>query len=116
VARPAFAIVLIAGLLAGCGSGPSGGPGEDERSVQDLPGDTSSRGASLVGSSGCLGCHKLGEAGNDGPGPELTDVGGRLSRAEIADVLVNPQPPMPSYEDLPDAERDAIVDYLAALR
>ena len=29
----------------------------------------------VVAQSGCLACHKIGENGNDGPGPELTDIG-----------------------------------------
>src|SRR6201995_3924115 len=27
--------------------------------------------------SGCLACHKIGENGNDGTGPQLTNIGGR---------------------------------------
>ena len=30
--------------------------------------------------SGCLACHKIGENGNDGPGPTLTEIGARLPR------------------------------------
>ena len=82
----------------------------------DLPGDSSSRGAALVSSSGCLGCHKLGEAGNGGPGPDLTQIGGRLSKEEIDDVLVNPRPPMPSFASMPDDDRTAIAEYLSALK
>src|SRR5918998_4670191 len=29
----------------------------------------------VAAQSGCLACHKIGENGNDGPGPELTDIG-----------------------------------------
>ena len=32
----------------------------------------------MVAQSGCLACHKIGENGNDGPGPELTDIGDKL--------------------------------------
>ena len=31
--------------------------------------------------SGCLACHKIGENGNDGPGPHLTDIGDKLPEA-----------------------------------
>src|SRR4051812_4250024 len=29
----------------------------------------------VVAQSGCLACHKIGENGNDGPGPNLSDIG-----------------------------------------
>ncbi|MEA2316559.1 MAG: menaquinol-cytochrome c reductase cytochrome b/c subunit, partial [Solirubrobacteraceae bacterium] len=31
------------------------------------------KGKQIVAQSGCLACHKIGENGNGGPGPELTD-------------------------------------------
>ena len=39
---------------------------------------------------GCLACHKIGENGNDGPGPELTEIGNRLPREAIARSLAEP--------------------------
>ena len=47
--------------------------------------------------SGCLACHKIGENGNDGPGPQLTEIGARLPAQAIARTLVNPTAPMPSF-------------------
>ena len=35
-------------------------------------------GKQVAAQSGCLACHKIGENGNDGPGPELTEIGNRL--------------------------------------
>ena len=35
-------------------------------------------GKEVVAQSGCLACHKLGDNGNDGPGPELTHIGARM--------------------------------------
>src|SRR5919107_2296508 len=32
----------------------------------------------VAAQSGCLACHKIGENGNDGPGPELTEIGNVL--------------------------------------
>jgi len=37
-------------------------------------------GQEVVAQSGCLACHKLGDNGNNGPGPELTHIGARLPR------------------------------------
>ncbi len=104
---------LLALAIAGCGGGGGSGEGAVEA---DLPGDADSRGAQLVTASGCLGCHKLAEAGNSGPGPDLTDIGSSLSTDEIEDALVNPRPPMPSFADMPEDDRAAIAEYLASLR
>ncbi len=54
----------------------------------------------VVGQSGCLACHKLGENGNDGPGPQLTHIGSKLRPAAIAQTLYNPTAPMPSFKGL----------------
>ena len=39
------------------------------------------RGKQIAAQSGCLACHKIGENGNDGPGPDLTDIGGAPAQA-----------------------------------
>jgi menaquinol-cytochrome c reductase cytochrome b/c subunit len=57
-------------------------------------------GKQVVGQSGCLACHRLGENGNGGPGPELTEIGARLPRQAIARTLINPTAPMPSFSGL----------------
>jgi len=58
------------------------------------------KGRVVVGQSGCLACHKIGENGNDGPGPELTNVATKLPEAAIAQTLRNPTSPMPSFSGL----------------
>jgi menaquinol-cytochrome c reductase cytochrome b/c subunit len=73
-------------------------------------------GQQVANQSGCGACHKFGDAGNDGPGPDMTKIGERLPRAAIARTLRSPTAPMPSYNDLPPEKFDALVDYLAALR
>lgn len=102
--------VALAALVAGCG-GDSGEP-----TTLNLPGETSSPGARLVASSGCLACHRVGQNGNDGPGPDLTHIGSRIPRAAIARSLVSPAAPMPSYTGMPASDRAALVDYLTRLR
>src|SRR5438128_6095988 len=58
-------------------------------------------GKEVVAQSGCLACHKLGENGNNGPGPELTHIADRIPRAAIVrSVTVGPSI-MPSYSQLP---------------
>ena len=66
--------------------------------------------------SGCLACHKIGESGNDGPGPNLTNIGSRLARQAIARTLVNPTAPMPSFKNLPPKKFQAIVGFLSQLK
>ena len=61
-------------------------------------------GKQVVAQSGCLACHKIGENGNDGPGPHLTEIGDRLPRDAIAQTLVNPTAPMPSYAGLKESD------------
>ena len=70
----------------------------------------------MAAQSGCLACHKIGENGNDGPGPELTNIGSILPEAAIARTLENPTPPMPSYRELPEEKKQALVAFLGQLK
>jgi ubiquinol-cytochrome c reductase cytochrome b subunit/menaquinol-cytochrome c reductase cytochrome b/c subunit len=75
-------------------------------------------GKQITASSGCLGCHKIGENGNT-LGPSLTDIGARLGPDAIARTLVNPTPPMPSYVSLQEEnpeQFDKLVEYVASLK
>ena len=75
-------------------------------------------GKRATASSGCLGCHRIGENGNE-IGPELTEVGARLPRQAIARTLVNPTAPMPSYSKLREEDPEKfqdMVDFLASLK
>jgi menaquinol-cytochrome c reductase cytochrome b/c subunit len=76
-------------------------------------------GRSVVAQAGCEACHKIGDNGNDGPGPELTEIGNRLPADAIARTLVNPTEPMPSYGGkggLPPKQFSAVVAFLADLK
>ena len=57
-------------------------------------------GREVVPQAGCLACHKIGENGNDGPGPPLTKIGARLPKQAIERTLINPTAPMPSFSKL----------------
>jgi menaquinol-cytochrome c reductase cytochrome b/c subunit len=77
------------------------------------------RGKNVMASSGCLGCHRVGENGNAGPGPDLTDIGNKLQRAAIARTLINPTAPMPSFSNLKQQDPkqfNELVDYLGSLK
>jgi menaquinol-cytochrome c reductase cytochrome b/c subunit len=69
----------------------------------------------VAAQSGCLACHKIGENGNDGPGPNLTKIGARLPAAAIRRTLENPTAPMPSYRGLPEEKKSALVAFLSQL-
>ncbi len=70
----------------------------------------------VVAQSGCLACHKIGDNGNAGPGPDLTHIGARLPRQGIARTLVNPTAPMPSFRNLPPQKFKAVVNFLSQLK
>lgn len=84
-------------------------------------------GKQVAAQSGCLACHKFGENGNDGPGPELTEIGAKLPANAIERTLVNPSGIMPEYPPcgspgasdvscLPPEKFDALVEFLASLQ
>ena len=73
-------------------------------------------GQTVANQSGCGACHKFGEAGNSGPGPNLTHIGEKLPAAALERTLQNPTAPMPSYANLEKKKFDALVEYLSALR
>jgi menaquinol-cytochrome c reductase cytochrome b/c subunit len=73
-------------------------------------------GALVVGQSGCLACHKIGDSGNDGPGPNLTHIGSLVLPGAIASTLRNPTAPMPSFKNLPPKKFAALVGFLSLLQ
>jgi menaquinol-cytochrome c reductase cytochrome b/c subunit len=77
------------------------------------------KGKQVVAQSGCLACHKIGENGNSGPGPALTEIGARLPSEAIARTLVNPTAPMPPFTGLQKNSPDkfkALVTYVSQLK
>jgi menaquinol-cytochrome c reductase cytochrome b/c subunit len=76
-------------------------------------------GRQVMAQSGCLACHKVGENGNSGPGPDLTDIADRLPAAGIQRTLINPTAPMPSFKSLQEKSPDkfkALVAFLGRLK
>jgi menaquinol-cytochrome c reductase cytochrome b/c subunit len=74
------------------------------------------KGKAVAAQSGCEACHKFGENGNDGPGPPLTHIASRLPRQAIAQTLINPTSPMPSFRNLPADKFNALVTFLSQLK
>jgi hypothetical protein len=73
-------------------------------------------GREVAAHSGCLACHRIGEDGNRGPGPDLTQVGSRLAPARIERALVDPTEPMPAFTHLPRQKFRALFVFLSLLR
>jgi hypothetical protein len=72
-------------------------------------------GRKVVAQTGCLACHRIGDNGNTGPGPDLTHIGSTLSPEQIEPALVGPTAPMPSFKNLPAIKLKDLVEFLAHL-
>jgi quinol---cytochrome c reductase cytochrome c subunit, bacillus type len=117
-----IAVILAMGYLTFEGAN-TGSPTAIEfatpKAVLEAPAATQAQyeaGKLVVAQSGCEACHKIGDNGNAGPGPNLTHIAARLPRQAIARTLVNPTAPMPSFKNLPPAKFEAIVNFLAQLK
>src|SRR5215208_1535546 len=103
----AMAYLTVLGALAGAPS---------EISLKTKP--EFKRGQEVMASSGCLGCHKVGENGNT-LGPNLTNIGDRLGQQAIARTLVNPPSFMPNFKKLQTEKPqqfNELVRYVASLK
>jgi menaquinol-cytochrome c reductase cytochrome b/c subunit len=108
-----FAVGIIAAMAYLTWSGAhAGAPDQIDLKVPA----SAQAGETVANQSGCGACHKFGEAGNPGPGPNLTHVGSTLPAQAIARTLRNPTAPMPSFAGLPPKKFDALVQFLSALR
>ncbi|MBO0767208.1 MAG: c-type cytochrome [Solirubrobacterales bacterium] len=103
---PSGWLAYLAALLFGvAGSGQNAGP--TSKPPARLHGKAAAEfraGQAEVGYSGCLGCHRIGNNGNDGPGPALTHIGARLSPAKLSTAMKNPTAPMPSFAGMAKSE------------
>jgi menaquinol-cytochrome c reductase cytochrome b/c subunit len=109
----AMAYLTYLGAVAGSPNqidmkAPAGASAQERRTFDD--------GKLVVAQSGCLACHKIGENGNDGPGPQLTEIANKLPEDAIAQTLRNPTAPMPSFKDLPPGKFNALVGFLGQLK
>jgi cytochrome c5 len=72
-------------------------------------------GRTVVEKSGCLACHRIGNSGLSGIGPDLSAIGATLDRKALRRALLSPTAPMPSYRKLPKRDLDAVVSFLVRL-
>lgn len=77
------------------------------------------QGAAILQVKQCRNCHALEGVGGQ-RGPDLTDVGGRMTRDQLIDQISNGTPGggnMPAFgKQVTPAEMDALVDFLTTLR
>jgi quinol---cytochrome c reductase cytochrome c subunit, bacillus type len=123
IAMLTFVVVVVAMALLTYKGAHAGDPTTIELAtparVEKAGGSTLAEyeaGKLVVAQSGCLACHKIGDNGNDGPGPNLTHIAARLPAPGIARTLVNPQAPMPSFKNLPPQKFKAAVEFLSQLK
>lgn len=107
-------VVLVSVVLAACGGGGDDGVAIQEAVPTGASGEVRA-GAAVLSSSGCLSCHRIGESGNDGPGPGLDGVGDRLDADALESILVEGRSPMPSFERLGEEKIAQLVAYLGTL-
>ena len=123
IATTAGILVIIAMAYLTYSGANAGSPTAIEfatpASVREAPAATQAQyeaGKLVVAQSGCEACHKIGDNGNNGPGPELTHIASRLPAQAIARTLVNPTAPMPSFKNLPPQKFTAVVAFLSQLK
>jgi ubiquinol-cytochrome c reductase cytochrome b subunit/menaquinol-cytochrome c reductase cytochrome b/c subunit len=84
-------------------------------------------GQQVANQSGCGACHKFGDNGNNGPGPELTEIGAKLPAEGIKRTLINPSGVMPVFAPcgapgasetscLPPEKFNNLIAFLGSLR
>ena len=106
---PALAAALVALLAgaAGCATAQS-----DAELI--------AKGQQMFFDKGCHGCHNVGAAGTPQMGGDLTRIGAKYNRAELARWLEDPAAQKPTAHmpriALPSGEVQALAAYLASLR
>ena len=74
-----------------------------------------SAGASQFRGQGCAGCHLIAGVGTDF-GPDLTHVGGRLSRDQMKAIITEGKGAMPAFSGLTSTDLTALLEYLQSLK
>jgi ubiquinol-cytochrome c reductase cytochrome b subunit len=126
----AVLLVLVAGTLLAvltyAGATAPWSPKMDAWSGDPVPADVVKRssplelqGAAVFQNKNCRNCHAL-EGSGGRRGPDLTDVGTRLSRDQLIDQIANGSPGggyMPAYgKHVSPAEMEALAAFLGSLR
>lgn len=78
------------------------------------------KGKELFQGLGCMGCHMINGMGGK-IGPDLSKAGSRLKAERILGQInnskkYNPNSMMPSYQSLPEDQKQSLVKYLMSLK
>jgi ubiquinol-cytochrome c reductase cytochrome b subunit len=85
-------------------------------SVKQALSPTALQGATNFEQRGCINCHRIAGVGGQ-RGPDLTQVGGRLSANELTTRILNGGRNMPAYGSiLSPQDLSALVDFLGSRR
>ncbi len=107
--RRRTSIAVLAALAVGAAC--AGRPSESELVA---------RGQQLFLAQGCHGCHNVGAVGSRDVGADLSRIGARRSRAELAQWLGDPAAQKPTAHmpriAMADADVQALAAYLASLK
>jgi quinoprotein glucose dehydrogenase len=79
------------------------------------PPGSAPRGGATVYATACASCHGSDRRGVD-RAPSLVGIGGRLSVEQIQQVLERGRGFMPSFANLPEEEKGAVIGYLLGMR
>ncbi|MBE9462302.1 PQQ-binding-like beta-propeller repeat protein [Dyadobacter subterraneus] len=60
----------------------------------------------------CAACHRADRMGSGQEYPNLVSIGSRLSKEDINTIIKSGRGRMPSFQHIPDKEREAIVNFL----
>ncbi|SCW81649.1 cytochrome c551 [Paenibacillus tianmuensis] len=106
--------LLLAVSLSACNQPAKTPPPVDQGAATPAPGGgTATVDAQGIYKQNCISCHGANFEG--GVGPNLTKVGGKYSKDQIAAIVANGRGGMPAFKGkLSDADTGAISDWLAA--
>ncbi|MEF3306730.1 c-type cytochrome [Paenibacillus sp. GYB003] len=108
----AATFLLASAVMAGCGAG--GGNGETKTGAGEATAVAGGNAEALYKKQ-CISCHGDQLQGRIGPGTNLTKVGGKLTREQIATQIEKGGNGMPGFKgSLNEAEIGTLADWLAA--
>jgi cytochrome c553 len=109
--RPHLLLLVVVGLLAGCGGGD--GNGEGAGTTETGGGASESEGSRVFAEAGCGGCHTYAPAGSNGSvGPNLDDA--NVSFDAAVQQVTNGGGGMPAFKgDLSEQEIEAVARFVS---
>jgi ubiquinol-cytochrome c reductase cytochrome b subunit len=108
-----LAVIVVLGLTY-LGARSSAPPGAASPALSQA-GGAAGAGAQQFQLQGCADCHTVAGMGG-AVGPDLTHVGSRLSRGQLAAVIAKGRGQMPAFDALSPNDLNGLLDYLQSLK